>query len=148
MNILPRLPFATVVACALFSASPVLSIAADAPLTAAADVAEERGELVHTVPVPAGMSGAEVREAMIGALYRREWKIKTKTDNSAVGYLNHREHEATATLVHEGGEVKLYMTGYKLNGKGVRKKAEINKRWAEYLRRSVVEKFGEKEAMK
>ena len=93
------------------------------------------GQHAGNVPVPAGLTRAQVQTAGEQALLGRQWEVKSKSDDRVVGYLKHRGTEATLTLVLTDGQVDIYCVGWQVNKKtGAREKPEQPTGWIKYIK--------------
>lgn len=116
--------------CAFWAAAFSLFI----PAVSAA-VESELGEAAGSVLVPAGVSRANVQEAIVKALLGRQWDVKSKSSDRVVGYLKHRSNEATLTLIYSDTKVDLFCVGWQIDKKsGAREKPEQPKGWLNYIR--------------
>ena len=124
--------------CALLATAFILVLAAAAP----AHAEENIGKLTGSLPVPAGLSKGDVKDAIVMSLSSREWGIKAKTDERVVGYLKHRSNEATVTLIYDATKIDIYCTGWAIDKKtGERKKPEIPEGWLKYIKGDIVKAF-------
>lgn len=107
-----------------------------APLHAA-----ESGTPVGTVVVPAGLKLAEVREVVVVSLVQRNWTVKQKADDRAVGYLNHRGIEATLTLTFDTSQVSLFCEAWKVDKAGRRLKPDMPDGWIANMKKDVTKRL-------
>lgn len=103
--------------------------------------AADAGKPVGTVVVPAGLKLAEVREVVVVSLVQRNWTVKEKTDDRAVGYLNHRGIEATLTLTFDTHQVSLFCEGWKVDKAGKRLKPEMPDGWIANMKKDVTKRL-------
>jgi hypothetical protein len=95
----------------------------------------ELGQHAGNVPVPAGLTRAQLQIAAEQALLGRQWEVKSKSDDRVVGFLKHRGIEATLTLVLTDGQVEIYCVGWQVNKKsGAREKPEQPTGWIKYIK--------------
>ena len=106
------------------------------------------GELVFTVPVPAGLAKADVKDVVVTTLVARNWNIKEKGSDKAVGYLNHRGNEALVTLAFDDKKVEVSCVGWKVNSKGVREKPELPKGWLNNIKSDLGKRLTQASAKK
>lgn len=107
--------------------------------TARAADAEERGVHFADVAVPEGLAAGEVKDAIVGVLIGRQWRVKSKSDSEVVGYLKHRSNEATVTMTYDTTKVSIYCVGYEINKKtGERKKPEQPAGWLKFLHQDLL----------
>ena len=92
--------------------------------------AEDIGQSVASIPVPAGLSSADVQEAIVMTLAGRQWGIKSREADRVVGYLKHRSNEATVTLIYSTTQVELFCVGWQIDKRtGARQKPEQPRGW-------------------
>lgn len=103
--------------------------------------AAEAGQSVGSVPVPAGLTLAEVKEIAAISLVQRQWTVKEKTDNRVVGYLKHRGIEATLTLTFDTNAIQLFCEGWKINKEGVRQKPELPDGWINNIKKDLAKRL-------
>jgi hypothetical protein len=102
--------------------------------TGSASAADNQGESVGFVIVPDNVPATDVAAAMEQVLRGRAWGIKSKSEDTVVGYLKHRSNEATVTLTHSGKKIDLHCVGWAINKKtGERKKPELPHGWLKNL---------------
>ncbi len=104
---------------------------------APARAAAEAGKSFGSVPVPAGLSLPDVKEAIVVSLVQRSWTVAEKTDTKIVGTLKHRGIDATITLTYNASSVEIYCEGWKIDKAGVRTKPDIPDGWAENIKKDV-----------
>jgi hypothetical protein len=95
----------------------------------------ELGQSAGTITVPAGLSKAQIRDAIVAAFAGRQWGVTSKTDDRVVGYLKHRTNEATVTMIFDEQRVEMYCVGWQVHKTtGAREKPEQPKGWLNNLR--------------
>jgi hypothetical protein len=60
-----------------------------------------------TVPVPPGLSDADVEAVMVSTLEERKWTVVERSPKQVAGTLRHRDFDAKAILKVEGKQVKI-----------------------------------------
>lgn len=126
----------------LLLAALVLPLALVTPAQAGFEDIKETGDLIATVPVPAGFTAAEVQEAIVATLLGRQWGVKSKEDGRVIGYLKHRSNEAKVTLVYDASKVELYCIGWEIDKKtGIREKPEQPKGWLKNIQGDLTKNF-------
>lgn len=103
--------------------------------------AVEAGRPVGTVAVPAGLKLAEIKEVVVISLVQRNWTVKEKGDDRAVGYLNHRGIEATLTLTFDTSQVSFSCEGWKVDKTGRRLKPEMPDGWIANMKKDVAKRL-------
>jgi hypothetical protein len=102
------------------------------------------GQSVWTLSVPAGLSVANVQEAVVATFYGRAWAIQEKGDGKVVGYLKHRSNEALVTITYNDKTVEAFCVGYEINKKtGERKKPELPSGWLNFLKGDLTKKLNQ-----
>lgn len=109
---------------------------------------EGRGALVFSVPVPAGLSAAAVRDVVLVTLRERQWTVKEKTRNKAVGYLKHRGYEAQVTFDFDDQKVDVSCVSYAIDREGVRLRPELPKSWLNNLKSDLGKRLARSSAKK
>jgi hypothetical protein len=108
----------------------------------AADASTANPPLAATFAVPAGLTNARIKDAIISALQAREWKVEQATDNRIAARLIHRGVEATMTFTWDDQQIRLYSEGWEVDKKGVRGKPEFPKRWVENMKKDLPARLG------
>jgi hypothetical protein len=110
------------------AASTTSALAADGN---AAPVAAESGAMsLGTVPVPSGLSAAQVQSVVVRALVGRRWIIQEKTDGKVVAHYEHGKNAATLTVKSDEKTIEIF-------GTGSSRKGSFPIRWVDNLKKDM-----------
>lgn len=136
---LPFLCTATLVASLAALSAVTTARAADEPKPAIAD--DPAGEPVGIIPVPEGLTAADVKEVLIRAYTARKWQIQKSTDGEMAGYYVRGKNEATLTARYTDKEIRLFCRGQARGG-------GVPMRWVDNLKKDLGVFLGQKLATK
>lgn len=109
---------------------------------AAAEDASQLGEPAGEVAVPPGISKGDVQNAIVATLLGRQWGVTSKSDGRVVGYLKHRTHEATVTLIYTTTQVEVYCVGWLIDkSTGARLHPEQPRGWLKNIRSDLTKRL-------
>lgn len=121
---------ATVLAVSLLGVSTIPAFAQDQ----FAPEGENLGASVGAIPVPAGLSKDDVRNAVAAAFVARGWTVQGQTDQSVVGHIKRHRYEAILTVVISPQQLDLFCLGYIVNRAGERIRPEVPIRWVNNIK--------------
>lgn len=110
-------------------------------LAAPARAAAEAGKSFGWVPVPGGLSLADVKEAIVVSLVQRSWTVAEKTDTKIIGTLKHRSFDTIITITYAANSVEIYCEGWKIDKAGTRIKPDIPDGWAENIKKDITKRM-------
>lgn len=117
---------------------PSQALAADKePAAATEEKRDPRGDLVFQAEKPSGMAKDAIRDVVVTALLKREWKLVSKSEDTVVVNLVHRGFDTTLTVELGGKELQVWSESWKLDKAGNRKERAQNERWLANVRKDI-----------
>jgi hypothetical protein len=105
--------------------------------TPAAQASPDQGVPEGMLTVAPGASARQVKEAIVMALQGRHWTVESADGSSVVGFLKHRDYEATLTFQYDANTITITSDSYRVDGSGRHVEEAIPSRWIKYLKKDI-----------
>ena len=87
--------------------------------------------------VAAGATLSQVKNAIVSALKKRGWTVKSASDSTIVGYLKHRGYEATLTFHFDEKLIDIVSDSFEIDSDGKHVRRKNPTRWIKYLEQDI-----------